>query len=310
MTSVNRHYMVDKNASKYLWTSQRPPVPGKEDKIQELSGNVLKQASDFSKNDSSIFMPRRPMSEKLLRADSSKNALSTHSGKFELKECAAPLGFEPEGSVTFDSNFQESSNSSGGGPSYLKWAESLTYLLQDIDGVKLFKEFLEQDNSSSYIDFWFACNGLKLLAVNDAKLVGSLAKSIYKKYVKGDGMKLKTSIKRAIVERFKTNDISQSIFDEAQFEIEEVMRSKFYPSFLKSDLLARFIEAEQHESPKQSSSSDSLERGLTGVGICRLPTLQEDEELSSDINQTVSFSSVSFLSSEDPRKSMGDLYHR
>ena len=53
-------------------------------------------------------------------------------------------------------------------PPYRKWAHSLSDLLGDRQGVAMFKSFLDAElggvAASNSLDFWFACNGLKLVS--------------------------------------------------------------------------------------------------------------------------------------------------
>lgn len=71
----------------------------------------------------------------------------------------------------------ESSKSSQ--PSYLNWARSFDFLLEDPDGVQLFKEYVEEDSPfyNDHLTFYFACEGLKL--ENDLEKVKRLIKAIY-----------------------------------------------------------------------------------------------------------------------------------
>lgn len=42
------------------------------------------------------------------------------------------------------------------------WAESLNELLDDRDGIALFRDFLAQEGRTDIIDFWLACSGFGL----------------------------------------------------------------------------------------------------------------------------------------------------
>ncbi|ESO08901.1 hypothetical protein HELRODRAFT_136825, partial [Helobdella robusta] len=132
---------------------------------------------------------------------------------------------------------------------HLKWTESFHNLMQDIDGVKLFKEYLKGDNfSDKLIDFHFACLGFKIKVSTDPENFSNLAKSIYKKFIKGDSMPLKSSVKKQIVEALKTKNINESIFDVAQAEIDLILKTNHYPAFLTSDIFIKFAETELENS--------------------------------------------------------------
>ena len=181
------------------------------------------------------------------------------------------MGFEPEGSAANSPPFTEN-----GTPQYLKWAENLKYLLDDGDGVKLFRSFLESENCVYLLDFWFACRGLKMVSPSAESKIYNLVKLIYRKYIRGDQLNLRGDIKEAIARKVVSKDgINQGVFDDAQVEIENLMRRNTYPLFLKSDLYVQYIQT-GGESPKTTNSSGANSaRPLLGP----LPTLHEDSEL-------------------------------
>lgn len=276
--------------------SQRPPVPGEENDqsqkscVKSASDKTQKKTTAATEFSSTSPSPRDCVSGIPRRVLVHEHSAGTDSAKLKVGPAAAatkdpPLGFEPEGSVTTpSSNFRESSSSnSGGTPSYLKWAESLSYLLQDSDGVKLFKEFLDdQDQSCNALDFWFACSGLKMVAASDTDRTVGLVKLIYKKYLKGDSLRLKPDVKRKIVERLKKENVDQTIFDDAQMDVEHVMRNDMYPLFLKSDVYLQYVSAGGDSSPKTSNHSSASDGPYPASRVRKLPTLHEGEELTSE----------------------------
>lgn len=303
MSTSNYHlYAFDDIHGSFSVNSQRPPVPGEEnDKSQKnYDKSVLK------KNTESCILrnPAPGIPRRLTHEVSGKNFVDPKVVASKLDQCDsndAPLGFEPEGSTSLSSIFQESSNSSGT-PSYLRWAENFNYLLQDSDGVKLFKEFLDdQEENCGTLDFWFACSGLKMVAPTESDRISGLVKLIYKKYIKGNNLRLKLEVKKRIIDRLKRERIDQTIFNEAQVEIENVMRNDMYPLFLKSDIYLQFVQA-GGESPKPSHSSSTSEGILPGSGIGKLPTLHEEEELKSDtLQDNASEDALRYLTQGTPR---------
>jgi len=203
------------------------------------------------------------------------------------------LGFEPEGSASespyFKENYTSTSSSSGhagtsSSASYLRWAESLKQLLEDSEGVCLFKQFLDQEQGcSATLDFWFACSGLKMVA-DDAERFAGLAKMVYRHYVKGDRLRLSADIRRRIVDRLRQRQIDRSLFDEAQASIEHAMRSDDYPLFLKSDTYLQYVQCGASSPQTANCVSVSLPTSnnvsVSNDCIVRsLPTVAEDEEL-------------------------------
>ena len=167
---------------------------------------------------------------------------------------------------------------------YLRWAESLKQLLEDSEGVRLFKQFLDQEQGcSAVLDFWFACSGLKMVADDPERFAG-LAKMVYKHYIKGDRLRLPADIRRRIVERLRQRQIDRTIFDEAQAFTERAMRSDDYPLFLKSDTYLQYVQCGAG-SPQMATSNSSLSLASSQVPVSNdciirsLPTVAEDEEL-------------------------------
>lgn len=65
-------------------------------------------------------------------------------------------------------------------PPCLRWAQSLHRLLEDSDGVELFRRYLQSEGKthSDALDFWFACEGLRKQC--EPERVQQLVKVIYK----------------------------------------------------------------------------------------------------------------------------------
>lgn len=179
------------------------------------------------------------------------------------------LGYEPEGSASPT-------------PPYLKWAESLHSLLDDQDGIHLFRMFLKQEECADMLDFWFACSGFRKLEANEGyeeKKV-KLAKAIYKKYILDNNgivsRQIKPATKSFIKDCVLKLHIDPAMFDQAQTEIQTMMEENTYPLFLKSDIYLEYTRT-GGESPKPFSdhgSGSGNGEGLSGY----LPTLNEDEE--------------------------------
>ncbi|XP_053132725.1 axin-1 isoform X2 [Hemicordylus capensis] len=228
----------------------RPPVPGEEGEL--------------------VSTDLRPISH------------GFYSGKCDVKpetSTATPrrsdldLGYEPEGSASPT-------------PPYLRWAESLHSLLDDQDGINLFRTFLKQEECSDLLDFWFACTGFRKLEpcnANEEKRL-KLAKAIYKKYILDNNGIVSRQIKPATKSFIKDCVVKQLIdpamFDQAQTEIQSMIEENTYPLFLKSDIYLAYTRT-GGESPKVYSDQSSG----SGTGKCMpgyLPTLNEDEEWKCD----------------------------
>lgn len=229
----------------------RPPVPGEEGELvtsdpRPFSHSYHSAKSDGIRNETSTATPRRPDLD---------------------------LGYEPEGSASPT-------------PPYLKWAESLHSLLDDQDGIHLFRTFLQQENCGDLLDFWFACSGFRKLERSDSKVEKrlKLAKAIYKKYILDNNAIVSRQIKPAtkcfIKDCVLRQQIEPDMFDQAQMEIQSMMEDNTYPVFLKSDIYLEYTTI-GGESPKvysDHSSGSGTGKGPPGY----LPTLNEDEEWKCD----------------------------
>lgn len=167
----------------------------------------------------------------------------------------------------------------------LRWAMSLHFLLQDVDGSDLFRRFLRAehpDHAADALDFWFACEGLR--THNDPKTVGQLVKLIYKRYFRKPTLPYISEQMRAeigsIVKSLGSGQTPPiTIFDDAQALIEEAISNNTYRHFLESDMYLQYIQAMQYQtSCSESGSSSSSSNNLANFqkNTASLPTIPED----------------------------------
>uniref|UniRef100_UPI0037E94F8E axin-1 isoform X1 n=1 Tax=Semicossyphus pulcher TaxID=241346 RepID=UPI0037E94F8E len=240
--SDKRDYLPDLGGS-FTEDAPRPPVPGEEGELvcsdgRQYSNPGFSSKSESLKCEASVATPRRPDLD---------------------------LGYEPEGSASPT-------------PPYLKWAESLHSLLDDQDGIQLFRTFLKQEDCADMLDFWFACSGFRKLGNEDRKL--KLAKAIYKKYILDNNgivsRQIKPATKSFIKDCVVKLQIDPAMFDQAQTEIQTMLEENTYPLFLKSDIYLEYTRT-GGESPKLYSNQSPVSgngKGLSGY----LPPLNEYEE--------------------------------
>ncbi|XP_006873891.1 PREDICTED: axin-1 isoform X1 [Chrysochloris asiatica] len=246
MNVPEQGFPLDLGAS-FTEDAPRPPVPGEEGELVSTDPRPVSHAfcagkGAGPKGETSTATPRRSDLD---------------------------LGYEPEGSASPT-------------PPYLKWAESLHSLLDDQDGIHLFKTFLKQEDCVDLLDFWFACSGFRKLEPcdsNEEKRL-KLAKAIYRKYIlDSNGIvsrQTKPATKSFIKDCIMRQQIDPATFDQAQTEVQSTMEGNTYPSFLKSDIYLEYTRTGS-ESPKvcsDQSSGSGTGKGVSGY----LPTLNEDEE--------------------------------
>jgi axin 1 len=130
----------------------RPPVPGEEG--SDVDPPVQSQT---------LYFPPSSLSSKMADLPS----YTPSSSAATPRRPDLDLGYEPEGSASPT-------------PPYLKWAESLHSLLDDQEGIQLFRNFLCQEGCADLLDFWFACSGFRKTSQDKRS---KLAKAIYRKYI-------------------------------------------------------------------------------------------------------------------------------
>lgn len=245
--SNNRDYSVDLGGS-FTEDAPRPPVPGEEGELVCSDGRQQSNPAFSSKNKSlkcedSVATPRRPDLD---------------------------LGYEPEGSASPT-------------PPYLKWAESLHSLLDDEDGINLFRKFLKQEECADMLDFWFACSGFRKLETSEdyeEKKV-KIAKAIYKKYILDNNgivsRQIKPATKAFIKDCVLKLHIDPAMFDQAQTEIQTMIEENTYPLFLKSDVYLEYTRT-GGESPKPSSDQKLLMEKMEAQRVASSTRFQDGQE--------------------------------
>lgn len=292
----------------------RPPVPGEENETQSTSGGIGSSLSTRSSGSyrshisgQSISSSRSSSSGKSHASaksrSSAKSRLSSGTAMSDVtpqkskhdqtitsgnshicsehEDYQAPLGFEPEGSTNEDqlpaAAFVENSPL----PAYLKWAENMESLLIDRDGVRLFRQFLEEERDSALLCFLFACKGLCMVPESDKQHLINLVRTIYRTYIKGNRLGLQLDIKSSIVDRIRRGDIDSLLFSEAVFAVEDLLRNDAYPAFLKSDIYLTYVQLGGSGSADSSggSSDDAVHREAVVSNRLALATVLEEQEL-------------------------------
>ncbi|CAH8597773.1 unnamed protein product [Heterobilharzia americana] len=169
-----------------------------------------------------------------------------------------------------------------------KWSLGLDYLLQDSEGVSLFKSYLQYEGCANLLDFWFACQGFRSkVDPSDHRKITQLIKAIYRTYIRGassslnsqplmylgkqqstgpllqnrsEPIRLRSETRHAITERIsRKHALDQTVFDSAQAEVEHFLRTTAYPAFLKSDVYVDFLqtalEGSTHKFPSWEQSA-------------------------------------------------------
>ena len=193
----------------------------------------------------------------------------------------------PEGSPGEAGPPAESSSSaapsiaSHGGGSGPRWDEDILHLLDDVDGVALFKQYLEQEQLGHYLNFYFFCNGFRETVESPAKLrkivrmahrdfIAGGATSKPSKYIECLDQDVRSAI--AVASRNLADAIDMHMFDAAQQQVLDFMRRTSYIKFFESDVYIDYIQSLQtrdssSSKPHSSASSVSGRQGGTESAI-------------------------------------------
>ncbi|XP_017770962.1 PREDICTED: axin isoform X1 [Nicrophorus vespilloides] len=157
----------------------------------------------------------------------------------------------------------------------LEWARSLHCLLEDPDGVDLFKEYLKEEGKPHVdaLEFWFACEGLREQSEPNRT---QLIKFIYKRFFIKSALPIGEDCKREVTRRVKSSEV-QNVYDEAQAQVERHINFTTYANFIKSDKYLYYIQTVQN--PTGGDLRSSREASLA-CSVDPLPIIYEDSEFS------------------------------
>ncbi|KRT81696.1 hypothetical protein AMK59_5721, partial [Oryctes borbonicus] len=253
------------------YNSPRPPVPGEE---------RAHTKSDWSQMEWNRPKATSPLARKCY-------------------EPCIPMGFEPESTCRSSSRpasrhdrlTDNRSPDNLSPPACLQWAKSLHKLLEDPDGVELFKKYLQSEgrHHADALDFWFACEGLRKQTEPDRVL--QLIKVIFKRFFLKSALPIADELRREVGRTVKScppSELSVALFDEAQVQVENLINNTTYPNFLKSDMYLYYVQSVHNpngsssdfssESSSSSSSVSTRELSNLATGIGPLPIIHEDME--------------------------------
>lgn len=99
---------------------------------------------------------------------------------FNFLDSYASIGYESEAKSHSERYGARTPIDNPSPPACLRWSYSLHRLLEDADGVELFRRYLQSEGRphADALDFWFACVGLKKQKEPDR--VQQIVKAIYK----------------------------------------------------------------------------------------------------------------------------------
>ncbi|XP_053964097.1 axin [Anastrepha ludens] len=196
--------------------------------------------------------------------------------KYDDNECSGPRPPVPgEESRVKKMTEGVADSSRNSPPSYLNWARTLNHLLEDRDGVELFKKYVEEEapGYNDQLNFYFACEGLK--QQNDPEKIKQIIGAIYR-FLRKSQLSIPEDLRRTIKAGLKNEvPLSSDIYDSMQQCVEATIRDNIYPSFLCSEMYILYIQqmSVSHErfgsgtAGSGSGSSSGASCGSSGAGI-------------------------------------------
>lgn len=179
-----------------------------------------------------------------------------------------------------------SSSQSSSSPSCLKWARTLGSLLEDREGVELFKKYVESEGGihSDRLNFYFACEGLK--QQSDPDKVKQIIGAIYR-FLKKSELHVPDDIRRAVKAGLKDEIIlTPDVYDQMQHDMERIINETTYPNFLQSEMYVQYVQQAQQTTTVVERSQFSQQQQQQVVST----------SISTATSSTISETSSKFLS--------------
>ncbi|KAG5893133.1 hypothetical protein JTB14_034153 [Gonioctena quinquepunctata] len=128
------------------------------------------------------------------------------------------------------------------------WAQTFEKLLEDPLGLHMFAEFLKKEFSAENIYFWTACERFKKLPPGVERQAE--ARRIYQKHLSAGASEAVNvdSQGRQFTEQH-LQEAKDTLFDQAQKQIFNLMKFDSYPRFLKSEIYKQCLSRQVEKSP-------------------------------------------------------------
>ncbi|KAH9632085.1 hypothetical protein HF086_015289 [Spodoptera exigua] len=175
-----------------------------------------------------------------------------------------------------------SSARSPASPPYMRWARSLHELLEDAEGVRLFRKYVSGAGGLHVdrLNFYFAVQGLRQEC--EPSKIRQVVSAIYK-FLRKSQLAMPEELKQHVKQSLKDgSNIEKTIFDNMEQEVTRAITETTYQSFLRSDAYVSYVSAATQplSSPDASPPHPPRENPLTQqAAVGGLATLHEGQEL-------------------------------
>ncbi|KAJ2939741.1 hypothetical protein O0L34_g17933 [Tuta absoluta] len=169
-----------------------------------------------------------------------------------------------------------SSARSAASPPYIRWARSLHALLEDAEGVRLFRKFVSSAGGLHVdrLNFYFAVQGLR--QETQPTKIRQVVSAIYK-FLRKSQLAMPEALRATVKTSLKDGlPIERTIFDNMEHEVTRAITETTYQAFLRSEAYVAYVSAATQ--PLSSPDASPPPRDPVSVGG-GLATLHEGEEL-------------------------------
>ncbi|XP_045497701.1 axin isoform X2 [Colias croceus] len=216
---------------------------------------------------------------KLADRSSLPPAPGEEKGKSQSKHVFTQPHLAKAGAMWWREETEGSSGSSARSPAsppYVRWARALHFLLEDAEGVRLFRKFvcgaggLHVDR----LNFYFAVHGLR--QETEPSKIRQVVSAIYK-FLRKSQLTMPEALKTQVKQALKDGaNIERTIFDEMEQEVTRAITETTYQAFLRSEAYVSYVSAATQ--PLSSPDASPPHRDISVCG--QLATLHEGQELS------------------------------
>ncbi|CAD0199539.1 unnamed protein product [Chrysodeixis includens] len=200
-----------------------------------------------------------------------------------------------------------SSARSPASPPYMRWARSLHELLEDAEGVRLFRKYVGGAGGLHVdrLNFYFAVQGLR--QEGEPAKIRQVVSAIYK-FLRKSQLAMPEELKQHVKQSLKDgSNIEKTIFDTMEQEVTRAITETTYQSFLRSDAYVSYVSAATQPLSSPDASPPHPPREMPVGGLA---TLHEGQELGTGAGPAARLTHDALLATQSRRLHSDVAPHR
>ncbi|XP_046959485.1 axin isoform X2 [Vanessa cardui] len=212
-----------------------------------------------------------------------RSSLPPASGEEKCKSQSRHVFTQPHLSKAGMAAWREETEGSSGSsarspasPPYIRWARTLHHLLEDAEGVRLFRKFVGGAGGLHVdrLNFYFAVQGLR--QETEPAKIRQVVSAIYK-FLRKSQLAMPEELKQRVKQGLKDGvNIEKTIFDNMEQEVTRAITESTYQAFLRSEAYVSYVSAATQPLSSPDASPPHSREVCAGGGLA---TLHEGEEL-------------------------------